>query len=71
MKKSIISISAALLIFVGLSACNNSGSSSTDKKSANDSLNKTTGIYTCPMDTNYHSDKPGTCPTCGMDLEKK
>jgi len=25
-------------------------------------------IYTCPMHPNYLSNKPGTCPICGMDL---
>src|SRR6187549_4004994 len=25
-------------------------------------------VYTCPMDTDYHSDHPGTCPICGMSL---
>jgi hypothetical protein len=24
--------------------------------------------YTCPMHKNYRSQKPGECPTCGMDL---
>ncbi len=27
-------------------------------------------IYYCPMHPQYHSDKPGTCPICGMNLEK-
>jgi len=26
--------------------------------------------YTCPMDPDVVSDKPGKCPKCGMDLEK-
>lgn len=26
--------------------------------------------YQCPMDLAIISDKPGACPTCGMDLEK-
>ena len=26
--------------------------------------------YTCPMHPEITSDKPGTCSTCGMDLEK-
>ena len=25
-------------------------------------------VYTCPMHPNYLSNKPGTCPICGMDL---
>jgi hypothetical protein len=27
--------------------------------------------YTCPMHPDVTSDKPGRCPTCGMNLEKK
>src|SRR5665648_53476 len=27
--------------------------------------------YTCPMHPDVHSDKPGKCPECGMDLVKK
>jgi len=25
-------------------------------------------VYTCPMHPEVHSDKPGKCPKCGMDL---
>ncbi len=28
-----------------------------------------TALYTCPMHTDVRSDKPGTCPKCGMALE--
>lgn len=28
-------------------------------------------VYTCPMHPTVVSDKPGTCPVCGMDLVKK
>ena len=31
----------------------------------------TSVVYWCPMDTDVVSDKPGTCPVCGMDLEIK
>jgi len=27
--------------------------------------------YTCPMHSEVISDKPGKCPKCGMNLEKK
>lgn len=27
--------------------------------------------YTCPMDPEVSSKKPGSCPKCGMTLEKK
>ena len=25
--------------------------------------------YTCPMHPDYHSDRPGNCPICGMPLK--
>jgi YHS domain-containing protein len=28
-------------------------------------------VYTCPMHPEVESDKPGKCPKCGMNLEKK
>lgn len=28
-------------------------------------------VYTCPMHPDVKSDKPGKCPKCGMNLEKK
>ncbi|MFQ6070303.1 MAG: heavy metal-binding domain-containing protein [Candidatus Aminicenantales bacterium] len=28
-------------------------------------------VYTCPMHPEVKSDKPGKCPKCGMNLEKK
>ena len=34
---------------------------------AGPSVSKPTG-YHCPMHPNYHSDKPGECPICGMKL---
>jgi hypothetical protein len=31
---------------------------------------QTAALYTCPMHPEVTSDKPGTCPKCGMKLEK-
>ena len=28
-------------------------------------------VYTCPMHPDVTSDKPGTCPKCGMNLERR
>ncbi|EPG75724.1 HlyD family secretion protein [Leptospira fainei serovar Hurstbridge str. BUT 6] len=35
------------------------------------SCGKKKEIYYCPMHPTYTSDRPGTCPICGMDLVKK
>jgi Heavy metal binding domain len=32
---------------------------------------KGAGAYTCPMHPEIKSEKPGTCPKCGMELVKK
>ena len=29
---------------------------------------ESSGLYTCPMDPDVISDKPGNCPKCGMKL---
>lgn len=67
MNKKII-LFCTVLICV-LAACNHSGK--TESKT-NDS-NKTVAVYQCPMDCEHGKtyDKPGKCPVCEMDLEKK
>lgn len=34
-------------------------------------MEETKEVYTCPMHPEVNSDKPGKCPTCGMDLVLK
>ncbi len=76
MKKSLITICAVLTL--AITACNNSNISS-EKTPAADStivsidttkLSKGAVFYQCPMDLEVISDNPGSCPKCGMDLEK-
>ncbi len=63
------------LLIVGLmaltftfAACN----SSEKKSSATENSTTTAKVtYTCPMDPEVTSDKPGKCPKCGMDLVEK
>lgn len=43
----------------------------TFKKTASKEEAKKTGLYICPMHPEIHSDHPGTCPICGMDLVLK
>ena len=71
-------LSAVVFIIIGVS-CNNSHTDS-EKKGTTDStqfhaldttkLTKGTTFYQCEMNPEITSDKPGTCPICGMDLEK-
>lgn len=41
-----------------------------DSPKAEESVKPMAKAYICPMD-GYTSDKPGTCPKCGMDLVEK
>ncbi len=70
-------IPAIIAAIVSIASCNNS-STNTSNSTKTDSLppvkHATVGqkeFYTCTMDTDVISDKPGKCPKCGMDLEKK
>ena len=38
---------------------------------AHKQIHKQKIVYTCPMDPEVQSDKPGKCPKCKMNLEKK
>jgi hypothetical protein len=65
MKKAIISTTLTIIFIIALSC--NSGS----PKAVNKDLKQkemTEVYYTCPMHPEIHSDKPGTCPKCGMAL---
>ena len=73
MKTKQVILSATWLILT-LAACNNSGTKTNTGQTVVDSkgqgkTNDTIGaVYSCPMDTDYHSNKPGKCPKCGMTL---
>ena len=76
MKKAIILSTAVLAL--AFSACSSPSKSeqANSSTSQNFQLDTTTlksgeAFYQCEMDPKVISDKPGTCPTCGMDLEKK
>ena|SRR5664279_2983680 len=38
------------------------------KAGKTDTLQRSTNYYTCPMHPDYITDKPGSCPKCGMKL---
>jgi len=50
---------------------NSSQNSAPDSTTVKTDTTKTAAVYTCPMHPEVVSDKPGTCPKCGMDLEPK
>lgn len=64
--KKLFFISYLILIIVAVACNNNKDSHATHKaESAKE-------IYTCPMpEDSVFSNKPGSCPKCGMDLVKK
>ena len=76
MKKIIILSIAFLAITLG--SCNSSPK--TNEESSNDktqnfkldttSLKSGDAFYQCEMNPEILSDKSGTCPVCGMELEK-
>jgi len=51
----------AAIAMLGLGSCKNK-----DTKTQTETTKKQT--YTCPMHPQIVSDKPGSCPICGMDL---
>ena len=68
MKKVIIISSFTAFVLFAVS-CN---SSSTNAKSSTEMQNVSAEVYyTCTMHPEVHSDKPGNCPKCGMELVKK
>lgn len=62
MKKLIFLLCATILLSTIISSCGNSISNKTEQT--------TNENYSCPMHPEITGDKPGTCPKCGMDLEK-
>ena len=68
-------ISAIIVAGIGIISCNGSSDSNTSKTTNTPPAKSTTvgqkEFYTCAMDTDVISDKPGKCPKCGMDLTKK
>jgi Cu(I)/Ag(I) efflux system membrane fusion protein len=65
MKKAISSLVAVIVLSIAIASC---GNKEHDRAEHNASSSE---VYTCPMHPEVTSDKPGSCPKCGMDLVKK
>lgn len=78
MKNKQIKTLAGLALIALFAACSSSTTDSNKSAGANTADTSKTvkaapahkQMYTCEMDTDVHSDKPGKCPKCGMDLVK-
>ncbi len=68
MKKTlIITAFAAFIVFAA--SCGSGSTTSTEQTTSQDTGKNI--YYTCTMHPEVHSDKPGKCPICGMELIKK
>ena len=56
-----------MFLFMGLAFAQTGNTAPNRQKEANNAG----ATYTCPMHPEITSDKPGTCPRCGMDLVQK
>ena len=73
MKKSILILGTAMLLFMGsvaLTSCNNAPKSKNTETEQTDKVVQ--AKYQCPMkcEGNKTYDEPGKCPKCGMDLKE-
>ncbi len=59
-KNSLLPATILVMILAFVSSCNKGGEHA-----------EHADTYTCPMHPTVISDKPGTCPVCGMDLVRK
>jgi Cu(I)/Ag(I) efflux system membrane fusion protein len=66
MKKSIFIVLSAISTAIVFHACDNS----MPKNPVIESKTDEKAVYTCTMHPEIHSDKPGDCPKCGMELVK-
>ncbi|HNP48045.1 MAG TPA: heavy metal-binding domain-containing protein [Bacteroidia bacterium] len=75
MKKIILFLAIPAIFLACKGNENKSDATATDSTSTAapvDTAKATSAIqYTCPMHPDVISDKPGTCPQCGMELQVK
>ncbi len=72
MKKTLLSILVVTVISAITISCGGNKTKETSSEMKDTSSTVVAGVqYTCPMHPEVISDKPGSCPKCGMDLVKK
>ena len=76
MKRNISIVMLIALLTTGFVACNNPGTNNNNSTTQTDTSGMkqvmvTDEMYTCTMHNEVMSNKPGTCPKCGMDLVKQ
>ena len=59
----VLSVVTAMAFIIGGAACSH------PSKEATLASGQTVAYYTCPMHPSVKSDKPGSCPVCGMKLQ--
>ena len=62
----VLIVAAAVAFHLRGAAVNHEGRAALEAPGAAKAPQKV--MYHCPMHPNYISDRPGTCPICGMDL---
>ena len=77
MKKTILTICAAILVIISFSAISGCGYSDHDhgdaeEMSVEDADHQHASVYQCPMKCEGEKtyEEAGTCPSCGMNLEE-
>ena len=68
MKTMIMNAALLLTLSTVVMSCGSSETKKDDKTTTTAPPEAKT--YVCPMHSDVTSDKPGTCPKCGMDLEE-
>lgn len=58
-------------LLVAVSGCNQNNQQNVKNVPDTISAGKNSIKYTCPMHPEIVTNKPGTCPKCGMDLVEK
>jgi Cu+-exporting ATPase len=60
-----------LMPLAGPSGCSKETPSAAPAAAATGAPSKGAEVWICPMDKDVVSDRPGSCPKCGMKLELK